>query len=264
MKKSHIIAALLLVVTATVVYAHIKGQPGYTRKNGSQGCSCHSTMKSDSVQVTIGGPSKVIAGEKAQYEILVYKKRGENAGFNASTKSGTLQPSKDGSTTTKAGELMHSKPNNADLYDMTRWKVVYVAPARGDVTDTLFTAGLAGNGDGKEGGDQWNFGAAFPITIVSRGIPATVYNPDEIFQASLFQRELEASPILDIEMLVDDTLKVEIFTSAGKSVTMIKNERLSKGQHMVPIPSGPLDGGEYFARITVRDMTDKLRFTIKK
>ncbi len=264
MKKNYIIIALLLVLTATVVYAHIKGQPGYTKKNGSQGCSCHNTVKSDSVQVTIGGPSKVIAGEKAQYEILVYKKKSENAGFNASTKSGTLQPTKDGSTTTKAGELMHSKPNNADLYDISRWKVIYVAPQRGGVIDTLFTAGLASNGDGKEGGDQWNFGAAFPITIISRGIPATVYNPDEIFQASLFQRELEASPILDIEMLVDDTLKVEIFTSEGKSVTMIKNERLSKGQHMVPIPSGPLDGGEYFARITVRDMIDKLRFTIKK
>lgn len=264
MKKTYTIIALLLVLAATVVYAHIKGQPGYTKKNGSQGCSCHNTTKSDSVQVTIGGPSKVIAGEKAQYEILVYKKKSENAGFNASTKSGTLQPTKDGLTTTKAGELVHSKPKDADLYDISRWKVIYVAPARGDVTDTLFTAGLASNGDGKEGGDQWNFGAAFPITIVSRGIPASVYNPDEIFQASLFQRELEASPILDIELLVDDTLKVEIFTAAGKSVTMIKNERLSKGQHMVPIPSGPLDGGEYFAKITVRDMTDKLRFTIKK
>ncbi|HEY6171768.1 MAG TPA: choice-of-anchor V domain-containing protein [Candidatus Kapabacteria bacterium] len=264
MKKNYIIAAVIFVSMATVVYAHIKGQPGYTKKNGSQGCSCHNTTKSDSVQVTIGGPSKVIAGEKAQYEILVYKKKSEVAGFNASTKNGTLQPTKDGLTVTKAGELMHSKPKDADLYDISRWKVVYVAPAKGDVIDTLFTAGLAGNGDGKEGGDNWNFGTAFPITIVSRGIPATVYNPDEIFQASLFQRELEASPILDIEMLVDDTLKVEIFTSAGKSVTMIKNERLSKGQHMVPIPSGPLDGGEYFARITVRDMTDKLRFTIKK
>jgi hypothetical protein len=160
--------------------------------------------------------------------------------------------------------MMHSKPKDSDLYDYSRWKVIYVAPARGDVTDTLFTVGLVGNGDRKEAGDQWNFGASFPIKIISRGIPASVYNPEEIFQVSLFQRELEASPILDIELLVDDTLKVEIFTTDGKSVTTIKNERLYKGQHIVPIPSGPLESGEYFAKITVRDMTDKLRFTIKK
>jgi len=263
-RKTSIIITLVLLVTATIVYAYKKGQPGYTKKNGAQGCSCHNKTKSDSVQVTIGGPSKVIAGERAQYEILVYKKKGENAGFNAAINKGTLQPTKDGATTIKAGELMHTTPKDADLYDISRWKFVYVAPTKGDVTDTLFTVGLVSNGDGKEGGDQWNFGTSFPIKIISRGIPATVYNPDEIFQASLFQRELEASPILDIELLVDDTLKVELFKSDGKFVTLIKNERLSKGQYMVPIPSGPLESGEYFARITVRDMTDKLRFTIKK
>jgi hypothetical protein len=252
------------IVTATIVYAHIKGHTGYTKKTGAQGCSCHNKTKSDSVQVTIGGPSKVIAGEKAQYEVIVYKKKGENAGFNAATVKGALQPMTDGSTTIKAGELAHSTSKNSDLYDIARWKFIYIAPQKGDVTDTLYTAGLAGNGDGKESGDQWNFGAAFPIKIISRGIPATVFNPDEIFQVSLFQRELEASPILDIELLVDDTVKVEIFTTDGKSVTTIKKERLLKGQHIVPIPSGPLESGEYFAKITVRDVTDKLRFTIKK
>lgn len=264
MKKYYLITVLLIALAASIVYAHIKGMPGYTKKTASQGCSCHYKSKSDSVQVTIGGPSKVLAGEKAQYEILVYKKKGQNAGFNAAVNLGTLQPTKDGSTLVKAGEMMHTKPKDADLYDVSRWKVIYFAPTRGDVTDTLYTVGLSGNGDRKEEGDHWNFGAAFPIKIISRGIPASVFNPEEIFQVSLFQRELDASPILDIELLVDDTVNVEVYTTDGKSVTTIKNERLLKGQHIVPIPSGPLESGEYFAKISVRDMTDKLRFTIKK
>jgi hypothetical protein len=213
--------------------------------------------------VTVTGPSVVRSNEKAQYEIRVVKKRGKGSGFGIASKRGKLDPI-DSSVKKIDADLVHSKVAVPDAYEVASWKFLYTPPEKENVLDTIFSVGLSSNGDGKEGGDFWNFGSPFAVKVVAIGIPSTVYNPEDIFEVSLFQRELSAPPVLDIELNVDDIVKVEILTLDGKLVTTIKDERLSKGQHIVPIPADALAAGQYYAHVKVRNAEDKLKFTITK
>jgi hypothetical protein len=255
---------LLFILFASSYSFHIKGTPGLTNKAAtSKGCYCHGDAKNDSVRVVVTGPSIVRSNEKAQYEIRVIKKRGKGAGFGIASRRGKIDPI---DTTTKKvePELVHSKVATPDQYEICSWKFLYTPPEKENVLDTIFSVGLSSNGDRKEGGDAWNFGAPYAVKVVAVGIPSTVYNPEDIFEVSLFQRELSAPPVLDIELNVEDVVKVEILTLGGKPVTTIKEERLSKGEHIVPIPADGLSAGQYYARVTVRGAQDKLKFTITK
>jgi hypothetical protein len=263
-----LVLLLIFSVTGivTVMYGlHIPGQGGYTSKQGpvGQGCTCHSQKRTDSVSIRINGPSRLKVGEKGQYEVLLSRSGFRSGGFNAAVKRGTLIPA-DNSTIITYGEIAHSKAQSSDEFDIMRWKFIYQAPERGDMPDTIFITGLVSNNDGKISGDQWNHGKYFPLTIVAPGIPSTVYNPEEIFQASIFQRENSASPILDLELMADADVKVEITTLNEKFVTILRNEHLMKGQHIVPIPAGPLDAGEYYCIISVGNELDRIKFRIDK
>ena len=265
MRTSYLLILLLLSLFWGIAHAiYSKGSFQATRKMHSQakGCSCHEANPSNDVKVWIEGPQDLHPGANGTYTVYVAGMKNKGAGFNVAASHGQLKPSESG-VRIDSGEIVHSKPKLASS-DTIKWFFNYTAPLTSVTSDTLFSTGLVSNNNGTRSGDKWNYGNDFIIAIsgVAANFDAATF--EELFQASLFQRETTTSPILDLEMRVADTAKVDVYTPDGKFVMNIKNEFLTKGEHVFPIPYGGLEAGQYYCRIYVHDQNDAIKFLIVK
>ncbi len=244
---------------------YTKGSFQATKKMhaSAKGCSCHSKDISKDVSVWIEGPQNLHPGENAVYTIYVAAKNNVGAGFNVASAHGELKSSESG-VVAQMGEVAQSKTKLKIASDTIKWFFNYTAPLVNTITDTLFTAGLVSDDNEKISNDRWNYGNDFIIAIGGSVVDPDATETEELFQASLFQRETTTSPILDLEMSITDVAKVDVYTTDGKFVMNIKNEKLTKGEHVFPIPYGGLEGGIYYCRITVRDQNDAIKFLIVK
>lgn len=141
-----IIGITLVVVLSVKTTASNSGTNGY-----SQGCSCHSSDETKSLNVTIEGlPEKYKPGEKYILTIEVDNTTiSENyGGFEISVSNGTFTEPDENSKLNNEKSATHNNKNSRS------WLISWVSPSYGDVIFKL--SALVANGDGSENGDEWN------------------------------------------------------------------------------------------------------------
>lgn len=161
MKLNILFAVIFISVIAYASANFMTGIVGTTQLNG-EGCTCHSLTPSSSVNVWIEGPDTVAMGETVQYRIFLEGGPGGFGGFNVAAFSGDLSSS--GTAVIEIDdELTHSFPQAFPIAQPTDWTFNYTPTTEG--WDTLYSAGNSVNGNNIPTGDEWNFGAKFPVFV---------------------------------------------------------------------------------------------------
>ncbi len=156
---------LALLFSCIIVYAGIEysnGITGTTQKNGD-GCVCHNFSPDPTVWVRIEGPDTLLQGQTAQYTLRLSGGPAVKGGFNVAAFSGLLNV--DGAGVKKVDdELTHT---SAAIFtdSIFSWTFAFTA-GNTNYTDTIYSVANSVNGNGDPTGDQWNFGAKFPIVVL--------------------------------------------------------------------------------------------------
>ena len=182
MKLSNTSQRILLLVFLFASYAGLvafdDGIVGLTMKNGTKvGCSCHGLLPETRVQVTISGPTMVIAGDSATYSLIITGGPGVNGGTDIAASLGTLYPSyldtmlrRDEPYPGAGFDLTHRDPKPFDG-PLVEFRFKYVAPLAPGVVDTIYGNGNSVDGDLTDMNDRWNFAENFLVTIIDRPLP---------------------------------------------------------------------------------------------
>lgn len=156
---------LFLFFFGVLVYAGIEystGITGVTEKNGD-GCTCHNLTPEPTVWVRIEGPDTLLHGQTAQYTLKLSGGPAISGGFNVAAYSGVLNV--DGTGVQKiSGELTQTSPRTF-VDSVVSWTFSFTA-GNTNYIDTLYSVANSVNGNGSPSGDQWNFGAKFPIVVL--------------------------------------------------------------------------------------------------
>ena len=156
---------LALLFSCVIIYAGVEysnGITGTTQKNGD-GCACHNLSPDPTVWVRIEGPDTLLQSQTAQYTLKLSGGPAVEGGFNVAAFSGLLNV--DGAGVKKVGdELTHT---SAGIFSdsILSWTFSFTA-GNTNYTDTIYSVANSVNGNGDPSGDQWNFGAKFPIVVL--------------------------------------------------------------------------------------------------
>lgn len=156
---------LFLFFFGVLVYAGIEystGITGVTEKNGD-GCTCHNLTPEPAVWVRIEGPDTLLQGQTAQYILKLSGGPAINGGFNVAAYSGALNV--DGTGVQKFGDELTQTSPLAFVDSVVSWTFSFTA-GNTNYIDTLYSVANSSNGNGNPSGDQWNFGAKFPVVVL--------------------------------------------------------------------------------------------------
>ena len=156
---------IFLFFFGVLVYAGIEystGITGVTEKNGD-GCTCHNLTPEPTVWVRIEGPDTLLQGQTAQYTLKLSGGPAINGGFNVAAYSGVLNL--DGTGVQKIGDELTQTSPLAFVDSVVSWTFSFTA-GNTNYMDTLYSVANSVNGNGNPSGDQWNFGAKFPIVVL--------------------------------------------------------------------------------------------------
>ncbi|MCE1188232.1 MAG: hypothetical protein LWX56_03745 [Ignavibacteria bacterium] len=150
----------MIVVISSSAWAYPGGVSGYTRKNGTTGCSCHgSSYYNTTVLVQITGPDTVQPGQTVNYTVRVSGGPATKAGVDIAASNGTLAPV---STylQSMSGELTHNASTNYSGTGVD-FTFKYTAPAASG-TQTLYATGSSKK--------YWNFASDKQIVIAANNV----------------------------------------------------------------------------------------------
>jgi hypothetical protein len=156
---------LFLFFFGVLVYAGIEystGITGVTEKNGD-GCTCHNLTPEPTVWVRIEGPDTLLQGQTAQYTLKLSGGPAISGGFNVAAYSGVLNV--DGTGVQKFGDELTQTSPFAFVDSVVSWTFSFTA-GNTNYIDTLYSVANSSNGNGDPTGDQWNFGAKFPVVVL--------------------------------------------------------------------------------------------------
>ncbi|HSL87818.1 MAG TPA: T9SS type A sorting domain-containing protein [Ignavibacteriaceae bacterium] len=156
---------LFLFFFGVLVYAGIEystGITGVTEKNGD-GCTCHNLTPEPTVWVRIEGPDTLLQGQTAQYTLKLSGGPAISGGFNVAAYSGVLNL--DGNGVQKIGDELTQTSPRMFVDSVVSWTFSFTA-GNTNYIDTLYSVANSVNGNGDPTGDQWNFGAKFPIVVL--------------------------------------------------------------------------------------------------
>jgi hypothetical protein len=156
---------LFLFFFGVLVYAGIEystGITGVTEKNGD-GCTCHNLTPEPTVWVRIEGPDTLLQGQTAQYTLKLSGGPAISGGFNVAAYSGVLNV--DGTGVQKFGDELTQTSPFAFVDSVVSWTFSFTA-GNTNYIDTLYSVANSSNGNSDPTGDQWNFGAKFPIVVL--------------------------------------------------------------------------------------------------
>ncbi len=254
------IAGLTLAVVASsfLFYASSTGITGKTKKNG-QGCTCHGSSPTTSVNVVIDGPSQLNIGETGNYTVTITGGTLTRGGTNIAASAGTLIAG--AGLQLLSGELTHTAPavpnNNAVTFSFQ-----YTAPsAAGNVT--LFANGNSVNFNGGSTGDNWNFATDKIVTISS----STDLNDNAAISDFRLEQNypnpFNPSTVISFQLAALSNVGLKIYDILGNEVAvLIDNELKEIGRYNYQfsfLPNGTvgknyqLQSGVYFYQLRVSD-----------
>jgi len=259
------------VFLSVIIYANINrsdGMIGLTLRDGGEGCNCHDLEPSANVNVWIEGPDTVIVSDTVDYKIFMNGGPSVEGGFNVAVYYGVVD-SADSLTQTlpfyAGGEqLTHTMPRpfgNATVY----WDFKYTAPDS-IVVDTIYSVANSVNGDGNPiPGDEWNFGANFPVVIID--IPVTVEDEISPVQFHLSQNYPNPfNPSTSIQYTVNrrQFVSLMVYDVMGNEAATLVNEEKPAGTYQVSFNGAQFTSGVYIYRLESDYFADVKKMVLLK
>ena len=260
---------IIAVFLSVMIYANINestGIIGLTLRDGNDGCACHDIEPSANVNVWIEGPDTVVVNNTVDYKIFMNGGPSVEGGFNVAVYYGVVD-SADSLTQTlpffAGGEqLTHTMPRpfgNATVF----WDFKYTAPDS-IVVDTIYSVANSVNGDGNPiPGDEWNFGANFPVVIIDN--PVTVEDEISPVQFHLSQNYPNPfNPSTTIKYIIQSSViasgtkqsqfvTLKVYDILGNEIATLVNEEKSTGTYHASFNATQLNSGIYLYRIQAGD-----------
>lgn len=280
MKINLLITAVFLSV---IIYANINestGIIGLTLRDDNDGCACHDLEPSANVNVWIEGPDMVIVSDTVDYKIFMTGGPSVKGGFNVAVYYGVVD-SADTLTQTllffKGDEqLTHTMPNTF-VNDTVVWNFKYTAPDT-IVVDTIYSVANSVNGDGNPiPGDEWNFGANFPVVVIDN--PVTVEDEISPVQFRLSQNYPNPfNPSTNIQYAVSSLptgqagrqfVSLKVYDVLGNEVATLVNEEKPVGSYEIDFSVGQnsilsLSSGIYFYRLQAGSFVETKKMVLLK
>ncbi len=216
---------LLITLTSFLFYGYSTGITGKTRKNGD-GCNCHGSNPTTSVNVTISGPNTLLPGQKATYRVSISGGPLVRAGTNIAASSGELSPVQGSGLQKIVDELTHTSPK-APSGGVVSFDFEFTAPnTQGNVT--LYANGNSVNFNGTSNGDQWNYAANYQVLVQT----TSVDDEKPVTNFVLYQNypnPFNPNTTISYKLNKSSFITLKIFNVFGEEITTLLNEFQSEG-----------------------------------
>lgn len=260
-KKSLLIALLLITSLSYTAYLFARNTGVANRTAKNQGCDCHGVTPSSQTALSAisqSGSFTVAPGSKTKFTITLSHPSLTKAGIDiavktsesGATNAGTLEAVSAGLKLSN-GEIVHSAPaslNNGKVEFTVSW----TAPT---VPGTYFlrAAGNAANGDGEEGGDQWNWMTPITITVDNLQNVTDNFNESSIFA---YPNPLSQNVTINFSSSLGENYTLRIIDLNGRLLRSITGYGSSNSTNSLVWDGKndagqPLSKGIYFAVITI-------------
>lgn len=249
---------LLLITTfiSVIIFAGINfetGHVGLTRLNG-EGCQCHGIEFTDSVHVWIEGTDSLFVSDTVDYKILMTGGPAVAGGFNIAVIYGAID-----SVDTLSHrmlflegfplELTHTMPNPF-INDTVFWSFKYTAPDS-IVVDTIYSVANSVNGDGNpQEGDDWNFGANFPVVVMDN--PVTIdddISPVQFHLSQNYPNPFNPTTTINFQIPEISFVTLKVYDVLGSEIIKLVNEEKPAGTYQVNFNAAQLSSGVYIYRL---------------
>lgn len=252
----------LLIGIAYTAYSRSTGIIGVTKKSSFPGCTCHNMSPSSDVTVQWSGPDTVIAGESADYSIMIMGGPLVRGGTNIAVKSGALATI-DNSLRIEDGELTHVAPKAPSAGAVT-FSFRYTAPAVPGV-DTIYSNGNSVNFTGGFDGDSWNFASNRAVTIITpTGVASVSGVPVEFALSQNFPNPFNPETNITFSITEKSKTSLEITDITGRVVQNIVNEVLAPGIYSVKWNASAYPSGVYFYSLVSGGKREVKKLTLIK
>ena len=254
--------ALILSISLDLL-ADIDGRTNRTRKTSTSGCgSCHGSSGTAGVSVTINGPDTVVAGQTAQYSMIINRAGKTGAGLDIATRRGTLGAVTSG-TRLQSGEITQN-----DNLPMTNGTVTvlfnYTAPTTIGL-DTIWTVGIATNTGGNTSGDEWNWSANKSLYVkLATGINQTNSKLNDYSLSQNFPNPFNPETNIMYDLPVDGKVELNIYDISGKFIKALVNEFKPAGNYTIAFNASDLPSGVYLYTLKAERYEKTLRMVVIK
>lgn len=237
-----------IILSSLLFYAYSSGVTGKTRKNGN-GCTCHGSSPTSSVEVSISGPNLLSPGQKATYRVSISGGPLVRAGVNIAASSGTLSPI--GSDLQKIGdELTHTSPK-APVGGVVTFDFEFTAPnTPGPIT--IYANGNSVNFDRSTSDDAWNFAPDFRIDVVTLVENKESEIPNRFVVYQNYPNPFNPTTQIAFDLPESGNVRVEIFNSLGEKVAVLYDGFMEAGfGKSVRWDADGFSSGVYFYRVSL-------------
>lgn len=239
---------LFVVVTSLFFYAFSSGITGQTKKSTTDGCSCHGSFPSSSVNVSIVGPSSLIIGQKAAYSVTISGGPLVRAGTNIAASAGTLGLITGSGLQTMSGELTHTSPKSPVSGTVT-FQFDYTAPSTpGNIT--LFANGNSVNFNGGNNEDQWNFAADKIVVVNTTSVDDNaLVNKFKLEQN--YPNPFNPETKINYQIPNSNHVTIKLHDLLGREIAVLVNEFKNEGEHEINFDAARYDlqSGVYYYRL---------------
>lgn len=258
-----LIATVLLLSVSFELLADIDGRTNRTRKTSTSGCgSCHGSSGTAGVSVTINGPDTVVAGQTAQYSMIINRAGKTGAGLDIATRRGTLGAVTSG-TRVQSGEITHN-----DNILMSNGTVTvqfsYTAPATIGL-DTIWSVGIATNSGGNSSGDEWNWSANKSLYVkLATGINQTNSELNDYRLSQNYPNPFNPETNIEYDLPVAGKVELNVYDISGKLMKVLVNEFKPAGNYSITLNAGDLPSGVYLYTLKAERYEKTLRMVVIK
>lgn len=250
---------LAVVASSFLFYSFSTGITGKTKKNG-QGCTCHNSSPSTSVNVVIDGPSQLNTGETGNYTVTITGGTLTRGGTNIAASAGTLIAGT--GLQLLSEELTHTSPmapsNNAVTFSFQ-----FTAPATaGNVT--LFANGNSVNFNGSSSGDSWNFADDKIISVSSATDLKDENKPSQFVLEQNFPNPFNPVTKISYQVKEEGLVQLKIYNLVGSEVALLVNEVKEQGYYSVSYDASNLPSGVYIYSLQVNEFVQNKKMTLLK
>jgi len=262
MRNNYYITIVLIVTGFSfLIYASSGGITGVTKKNGT-GCTCHGSMSS-AVTVSITGPDTLLSGETGTYSVVISGGPLTKAGTDIAASEGTLTPASGSGLQKINGELTHISPK-APSGGVVTFQFTYTAPAQ-EGTYTLYAAGNSVNGNGNNGGDEWNFAVDKAVAVSA----ATGVNDEQNILSAYRLNQNYPNPFnpttsISFNLAQEGFVSLKIYDALGNEAAELINENRSSGEYTVRFDASSFASGVYYYTLKVNNFTETKKMILEK
>lgn len=246
-----LLVTLALALGVSQLMADASGRTG--RAQSTTGCSCHGTTRTAGVTVTLTGPQQVLPSSTHSYTLTVTGGPATTfGGYNLKASAGTLAAG--ANSRLSGGELTHNNDG------VRSWTFNWTAPAATG-TSNFYAVGLATDGSGDEGGDDWNWYGGAVNTPFAISVTTQTGVGDEApvtWLAPATPNPLVTRARVAFSLARAGTASLEAFDAAGRRVSTLARGVMPAGPQSVSWSGvdesgSPLPGGVYFLRLHTED-----------